>query len=377
MPITIFHLGPGLLCKAIAPRYFSWTLFALVNVMIDLEPVLNYLMTGDPAHRYLHTYLGATCIAVLAVIVGKRHCEQFLGWWNNHLNARQARWLATERSIGIAAAWSGALLGAWSHVFVDAFMHYEMKPFWPWSEANGSHGLVDIDLLHWLCIGAGLLGSAVMLLRHRGLCRYQNLLRSFLLAVSLPLLGATISEWGVVASHGSLLASVIQVPLFFLGVCALVVLPLALLWLLFSSKKRRASQSVVVLIGYLIGLMVGVFMGHEVRLAYLDAATLRATPIIVAINRYEQETGRLPAQLSDLVPRFLAFIPGTGMAANPEFRFRVPSASAWEWQDSRWVLVLPASRNLLNWDQVIYVPNHQKQAGIGLPSSGHWEHISE
>lgn len=58
MPITPFHFGPGALIKAIAPRYFSWTIFALANVLIDLEPVVLFLLIGDPAHPWLHTLPG-------------------------------------------------------------------------------------------------------------------------------------------------------------------------------------------------------------------------------------------------------------------------------------------------------------------------------
>ena len=39
MPITPFHFGPGAAVKAVAPRHFSFTVFAFSQVMIDLEPI--------------------------------------------------------------------------------------------------------------------------------------------------------------------------------------------------------------------------------------------------------------------------------------------------------------------------------------------------
>jgi len=55
VPITPFHFGPGALIKAAAPKHFSWTIFALANVVIDLEPIGLFLLIGDPAHPLLHT----------------------------------------------------------------------------------------------------------------------------------------------------------------------------------------------------------------------------------------------------------------------------------------------------------------------------------
>lgn len=59
MPITPFHFGPGLLFRAVT-RHVSLSAFVLVNCVIDIEPILAFLLTGDPQHRFLHTYLGAT-----------------------------------------------------------------------------------------------------------------------------------------------------------------------------------------------------------------------------------------------------------------------------------------------------------------------------
>lgn len=55
MPITPFHLGPGAALKAIAPGSVSFTAFAFSQFLIDLEPILFWLFTGDPVHPYPHT----------------------------------------------------------------------------------------------------------------------------------------------------------------------------------------------------------------------------------------------------------------------------------------------------------------------------------
>ena len=163
MPITPFHFGPGAALKALAPARFSFAVFALSQALMDSEPVLLFLMTGDPAHPYLHTYAGATAVAAASVWPGRPVCERALRWWNSRLSAGQARWMAVRTQIEPRAALAGAFLGAWSHVFIDSFMHADMRPLAPFSDAGRMTSLVDIDLLHWICAAAGAAGVAALL----------------------------------------------------------------------------------------------------------------------------------------------------------------------------------------------------------------------
>ena len=57
------------------------------------------------------------------------------------------------------------------------------------------------------------------------------------------------------------------------------------------------------------------------RRAGLQRAATRAEPLIDAIERYKIDQGRPPANLQQLVPRYLPKIPATGMAAYPKFRY--------------------------------------------------------
>lgn len=155
MPITPFHFGPGALLKAVAPTGFSWTVFALANILIDLEPISLFLLSSDPAHPWLHTLPGAVLVAFLAAVPGRRPCEALLRAWNLKLSFRQARWLGVESQINRAAAWAGALLGTFSHLALDALMHPDVRPLWPLVADNPWRGGVPLDVLHWGCVGAG------------------------------------------------------------------------------------------------------------------------------------------------------------------------------------------------------------------------------
>ena len=105
MPITPFHFGPGALIKAAAPNHFSWMIFALANVVIDLEPVSLFLLIGDPAHPWLHTFPGALGVAAIVALLGRQGCEYVLQRWNRQLAPGwQARWLAVDPPITRTAA---------------------------------------------------------------------------------------------------------------------------------------------------------------------------------------------------------------------------------------------------------------------------------
>ncbi len=154
MPITPFHFGPGALIKGVAPAVFCWSTFALANILIDLEPITLFMLTGDPAHPWLHTLPGALAVAALAATLGRRPCAWMLRQWNRSLSPSQARWLAVDVGITARQAWSGALLGTLSHLALDASMHVDVRPLWPLVADNPWHGTVPLGALHLGCVAA-------------------------------------------------------------------------------------------------------------------------------------------------------------------------------------------------------------------------------
>ena len=138
-------------------------MFALGNIAIDLEPVVYFVLTGDPAHRYLHTYFGAGLLAMVCVLLGRRLCEKLLVFWNSRLDQAQTLWLSAETSIPLRMALLSALLGTWSHVLLDSVMHADIQPAWPFSEANGLRWLWSMDFLHIWCALLGLWGALRLL----------------------------------------------------------------------------------------------------------------------------------------------------------------------------------------------------------------------
>jgi hypothetical protein len=158
MPFTPFHMGPGCVVKAVLGRYFSLTVFGFAQVVIDLEPLVRMLRRDTTLHGISHTYLGATGVALVSLVVGRRVCQRLLDSWTPDPGAGLLTWLRGPRTISWPAALSGAVIGAYSHVLLDSIMHADMHPFWPFAEGNGLLGILSIENLHLVCAAAGVVG---------------------------------------------------------------------------------------------------------------------------------------------------------------------------------------------------------------------------
>ncbi|MCB1743517.1 MAG: DUF4184 family protein [Gammaproteobacteria bacterium] len=167
MPFTPLHFGPGALFKSIAPREFSLSVFIFSQVLIDLEPLYFIIRDDWPLHRFLHTWPGAGLVALASIMIGRPLCEQALALLRWRIRRRHPSFAVDPIRISLRSASIAAVIGAASHVALDSIMHADMQPLAPFSHANHLLDLVTIQTLHLLCIGAGLLGLAVLGLRQR------------------------------------------------------------------------------------------------------------------------------------------------------------------------------------------------------------------
>ncbi len=145
MPITPFHFGPGFFIKSMFSERFSFRVFILANILIDVEP-LYYILTDQwPLHRFFHSYIGATVVAVITVVLGR------LIWTKNS-------------KMSIIA---GAFIGTYSHVFLDSIMHADLQPFYPFTKVNSLLHVLSYFQLHMLCVFTVILGGLFYILRQR------------------------------------------------------------------------------------------------------------------------------------------------------------------------------------------------------------------
>lgn len=158
MPFTPLHFGPGMTLKAIVPRHFSICVFVISQVVIDLEVLWYMIWWEPPLHRFWHTYLGATIVAGVCFALGKPVSQLVKVTWN-----RIAR-LCTDAnlSVPVATTWlaslTGAVSGAYSHVFLDSITHSHAEPMQPFSAGNPVSGIISPMLLWALCVLLGVAG---------------------------------------------------------------------------------------------------------------------------------------------------------------------------------------------------------------------------
>jgi hypothetical protein len=180
MPVTPFHFGPGLLLKAVLGRRMSFGTFVLVQCAIDVESVANILLDRWPVHDHLHTMVGALAVAAVVAVASRRPLTSL----NEALRARgpddlAGRYLSdgisalacrlnahtkfTEalRPLSWSGAFSGAALGAITHVLLDGVIHLDMAPFGSWLATNPL--LVDESFL-WMHLGCAIVGVVTLLL---------------------------------------------------------------------------------------------------------------------------------------------------------------------------------------------------------------------
>ncbi len=165
MPFTTFHLIAGTSAKSVSPHYFSFSTFALTNVIIDSEVLYYLFMTGIPSHKFFHTFFGVTFIGIFVGMFCKPICEFGLRVWNKTLRMEKFSWFRTEITIQKFAAWSGALIGAYSQLILDSIMHRDMSPFFPFSDYNSLHKVISVGTLHDLCTGLFVLGILIFVFR--------------------------------------------------------------------------------------------------------------------------------------------------------------------------------------------------------------------
>jgi hypothetical protein len=153
MPFTPLHMGPGVLLKAFLPTSFSLMVFGWAQIVMDLQPLVAMLTGRGELHGLSHTWIGASLLAVVAALSGK-----YLGELGLYL-------LGLRRQLPIrwSAAWLGAVTGTASHVLLDSLVHADVRPFAPFSAANGLFGMVSWEAMEWFCLACGTLGSALYL----------------------------------------------------------------------------------------------------------------------------------------------------------------------------------------------------------------------
>ena len=128
MPFTPYHFGPSGFVGLLFRKWLDVPVFVAANILIDIEVIADRLIQpGGAVHQlwHFHTLLigglvGAIFGALVYYIKPFRWCSEK----SMALVGLPSR--ATLLSMILAGA-----LGAWLHVFIDSFYHYDVQIFWP------------------------------------------------------------------------------------------------------------------------------------------------------------------------------------------------------------------------------------------------------
>ncbi|NLO91519.1 MAG: hydrolase [Elusimicrobia bacterium] len=138
MPFTPFHFGPSACVALPLRRYLDFSVFVLVSVVIDVEPL--YVMAYNPhypLHGYAHTFVGSALIGAV------------FGWLLYRLRGPMRRVMAKLRIAyepSLPQAIFSGVLGAWFHVFLDSMLYGDIRPLYPlaWNPLLGFVGFREM-----------------------------------------------------------------------------------------------------------------------------------------------------------------------------------------------------------------------------------------
>lgn len=153
MPFTPFHMGPGILLKAILQGSFSLMVFGWAQIIMDIQPLMVMISGEGHLHGFSHTYIGATLLAIFSALSGKYLSE--IGLFILGLNQD---WRV---KIGWPTAFISAFLGSYSHVLLDSIMHADVEPFSPLHTHNPLLQVINTEALHYLCLATAAAGAAI------------------------------------------------------------------------------------------------------------------------------------------------------------------------------------------------------------------------
>lgn len=156
MPITPFHLGPSCWIGLVFFKILDFPTFLVASVIVDVEPFIILIFNlGFPVHRFFHTFLGGSIAAVFAAVV--------LYFLRDKIKKIMVFFkLAQESSFKKILLTSFA--GVYFHLFLDSFLNYDMKPFYP-CENNPLLGLFSFEQIYIFCSLSFLAGFLLYLIR--------------------------------------------------------------------------------------------------------------------------------------------------------------------------------------------------------------------
>ncbi|HEY9788271.1 MAG TPA: hypothetical protein V6D17_22975 [Candidatus Obscuribacterales bacterium] len=146
--------------------------------------------------------------------------------------------------------------------------------------------------------------------------------------------------------------------------------------LLMPRFKRSALLEIRMASVTFIAIVIAMIAGERIRVIEFSLLTKRAEPITKAISDYESSHGKPPGSLDELVPKYMAKIPGTGMGPYPKYEYEVLHAGS----DAGWELKILCPLGTNNNDLFFFRPGKrydQSEHGGRVERIGDWAYVHE
>jgi len=125
MPLTPFHLGPGLFLGSLTLRFFNLWPILLGSIVMDIEPLVLLIIKKCyqcPHHWFFHSILGA--------IFGSLILAAILWRFREKLDKISLKY-KIRQSFSFLVLFSSSLVAWLIHVFFDSLTHFDVFLLWP------------------------------------------------------------------------------------------------------------------------------------------------------------------------------------------------------------------------------------------------------
>ncbi len=134
--------------------------------------------------------------------------------------------------------------------------------------------------------------------------------------------------------------------------------------------------------GCVFYVIIAVFcfrLAGKYRMAAFSKLADRSSVLVQAIYKYDEDQGKPPQTLQQLVPDYLPQIPSTSMGAYPEYEYLVADDANF-YQGNPWVLVVHTPLGMLNYDMFMYFPKQhypEQIYGGNVEKIKDWAYVHE
>jgi membrane-bound metal-dependent hydrolase YbcI (DUF457 family) len=160
MPLTPFHLGPGLFFGISLSKHLEIFSFLIGSVILDIEPAVNiFIFKKYPWHGFFHSIWGAIIAALVVAVLFKI--------FENQIKEKLKK-VHFQRPFSFAKVYLSCFSGAVIHLVFDSFLHNDVFFFWP-SKFNPILYLLSPFEVNLICILMGIIGILLIVIyaRHK------------------------------------------------------------------------------------------------------------------------------------------------------------------------------------------------------------------